>query len=123
MINVTRKEMEAIDRQREVIKNDLSTTLSFSKMNNFCKESEPINHMTTEQIVLAWHGYVEVEPEIVSFNIAKKALLEGKKVFWYFTSGISGRANLMLSDSLDIYGELTFEDLFNGKFTIEGDNR
>ena len=123
MVKVTREQMNAVRRQMGKINMSLNILIGYARVGEFSGESSPINHMSVEQIVLAWHGYVEVEPELVSFNIAKKALLEGKKVFWYFTSGISGRANLMLSDSLDIYGELTFEDLFNGKFTIEGDNR
>ena len=122
MIKVTKKEMEAIERQREVIKNDLSTALRFSKMNNFCERSEPINNMTTEQIVLAWHGHVEIEKEYVSFYEAMRASNEGKKAL-FNVRNLTYELYPNHEISKTWAAKYSLLDLFNGKFTIEGDNQ
>ena len=121
-VTVTKSQMEAIERQREVVKNDLSTTLSFSKMNNFCKGSEPINNMTTEQIVLAWHGHVEVEKEYVSFDEAMKIYDEGHLVSFHHKIGskITGPFGNKLKDAR--LGDYSLDTLRKGNWMIEGDN-
>ena len=120
MIKVTKKEMEAIERQREVIKNDLSATLSFSKMNMFCDGSEPINNMTTEQIVLAWHGYTEIEKEYATFDEAMKAYDDGHLVSFHPKPGskITGSFGERLKDVW--LGGYSLDTLRKGKWSIEG---
>jgi len=125
-ITVTKSQMEAIERQREVVKNDLSTTLSFSKMKNFCAASEVINFMSTEQIVLAWHGYAGVENEYVSFDEAMKALKDEKNtVHFHFADDVIEIWNeRQVNDSMQNNSsvEIYWRDLVNGKWSIKGDN-
>jgi len=123
MIKVTKKEMEAIERQREVIKNDLSTTLSFSKMNIFCGVSEAINLMSEEQIVLAWHGHAEVEPEYVSFDEAMKAHDDGSLVSFHPREGskITESLGKRLKDAW--LGNYSLKQLRKGNWSIEGGNQ
>jgi len=122
MIKVTKKEMEAIEHQREVVKINLSATLSFSKMNNFCKGSKPINNMTTEQIVLAWHGHAEIEKEYVSFDEAMKAYDNGHLVSFHPKQGVKTTVSFENKLKDNWLGDYSLKELTKGIWSIEGDN-
>jgi len=86
---VTEKEMEAIKDQRDCLKRSLNTVIKASFYENitFLEQSEPLNRMSAEQIVLAWHGHIKVEQNFVSFDEAMVASDEGKTVYFHSEDG------------------------------------
>ena len=121
-VMVTKAEMEAIKRQKDC-KVTLNAVLIFLKNHKSNQEiNKPISGMSVEQIVLAWHGYVEVEQEFVSFEEAYKARKEGKRVLF-----IIGNRRVIFMTNVKLegcfLGSLTMDELFNGKFIVEGDNQ
>ena len=120
-ITVTKVQMEAIEGCRDN-KESLNGTLSFARGKAFGGSCVCINDMTVEQIVLAWHGYVEVEQELVSLEEAYKARKEGKRVLF-----IIGNRRVIFMTNVKLegcfLGSLTMDELFNGKFIVEGDNQ
>ena len=89
---------------------------------NFCGGSEVINFMSEEQIVLAWHGYAEIEKEYVSFNEALKANSEGKRVLFH---DCGTKFELYPDEAIEKnwLGGYSLYTLYAGKWTIEGDNQ
>ena len=122
MVKVTREQMNAVRRQMGKINMSLNILIGYARVGEFSGESSPINHMSVEQIVLAWHGYVKVEPDYVSFDEAFKANSEGKRVLFHDCGS-----------KFDLYPDAPIEKtwmggyslytLYEGKWTIEGDNQ
>jgi len=123
-VTVTKKEMTAIKVQRDlyvkVLKNVISSLIRGGK---FHSESAPLNDMSLERIVLAWHGYAEVENEYVSFYEAMKAHDDGSLVSFHPKEGskITGMLRCKLKENW--FGNYTLNELRNGKWSIEGGNR
>ena len=126
-VTVTKKEMEAIERQKVMSDMKLKYALGHAREKNFCAASESINSMSEEQIVLAWHGHIEVSPEYVSFDEAMKALKdEENTVHFYFADDVIEIWNeRQVNDSMQNNSsvEIYWRDLVNGKWSIEGDNQ
>ena len=79
--------------------------------------------MSVEQIVLAWHGYAEIEKEYASFDEAMKASDEEKIVDFYSKEGNLIPVNVR-SKLKDIYlSDYSLRDLREGKFIIGDENR
>jgi len=121
-VTVTKSQMEAIERQKVISDMKLKHVLGHARDKNFCDESEAINLMSEEQIVLAWHGHAEVEPEYVYFFEAFKARKEGKKVLFH----INGFTyELYPNDIIEKTwaNRCSLTDLVEGKWSIEVDNQ
>ena len=124
-VTVTKAQMETI-RQCKRFAGTYNLAFITNKDNDFLCWAKPLNKMTIEQIVLAWHGYAEVEPDYVCFDEAVKAGKEGKDITFHWEKSKYkitsqnliewGLRNLSVSD----HGLL---NLVDGKWTIEGDNR
>jgi len=125
-VTVTELQMNAIKRLRDDIGKSLENVIAYARGNNFCGSSELINLMSTEQIVLAWHGHVEVEKEYVSFDEAMKALKDEKNtVHFHFADDVIEIWNeRQVNDSMQNNSsvEIYWRDLVNGKWSIKGDN-
>ena len=129
-VTVTKLQMDAIKKWRDGFGESLEILIAYARVNNLRGTSEPINLMSIEQIVLAWHGYADVEPDFVDFDEAMKALSKRETIYYHYTATtIFGEA---LEKTLKInFGmkpsyfnpAITLEDLVKGKFTIEGDNK
>ena len=121
-VKVTKLQMEAIKRQRDDVGESLKTVLAYVRVKNFCGGGEPINFMSEEQIVLAWHGHVEIENEYVSFDEAMKAHDNGDLVSFQISQHfkITESHHRKLKDSW--LGGYSLNDLRKGKWSIEGDN-
>lgn len=128
MIKVTREQMEVVKRVQTHSALERVLEVIWDRNDKFLDEYTPLNDMTVEQIVLAWHGHVEVEPEFVSFDEAMKALRNGKAVFFRgnkkdWAEKISPIQVLHTNiRNLEIGGQGLL-DLLDGKWTIEGDNK
>ena len=120
-VTVTKLQMEAIERQRDDIGESLKTVLDYVRVNNFCSGSEPMNLMSEEQIVLAWHGYAEIEKEYVSFYEALKAFEKGEKIIVYHKSGKTSWFSKIL-DQTEREASPSFHEIINLKWSIVGDN-
>lgn len=123
MIKVTREEMKAIEEIKQWSTYTTEKILSVigDKNDKFWGIYEPLNDMSTEQIVLAWHGHVEVEPEYISFNEAMGFLKCGKKVKAHYGVG-KGFDIIHIHNPLDKFTGVHFKDLLNSKFTIVDEN-
>ena len=121
-VTVTKKEMEAIERQKVMSDMKLKHALGHAREKNFCGASEAINLMSEEQIVLAWHGHAEVEPEYVGFEEAVKARREGKRVLLH---AIDRKVLFRTSVRLDsgFIGTLTINELISSKYEIVKDDK
>jgi len=122
-ITVTKLQMEAIKRQKVISDMKLKHVLGHAREKNFCGVSEAINLMSEEQIVLAWHGYAEVENEYFSFDEAMKAYDKGHLVSFHPKRGskitVSFRERLK-----DVWlGDYSLNDLRKGEWSIEGENQ
>ena len=125
-VTVTREQMEVV----KIIKaaSSLKTALSskVDKNDRFVNKYKIFNEMSIEQIVLAWHGYAEIEKEYVSFDEAMKALKdEENTVHFYFADDVIEIWNeRQVNDSMQNNSsvEIYWRDLVNGKWSIEGDN-
>ena len=119
-IRVTKLQMDAINRQRDDVGRSLKTVIAYVRVKNFCGGGEVINFMSEEQIVLAWHGYAEVETKYVSFDEAMKARDDGSLVSFYPKEGskITGMLRCKLKENW--FGNHTLNELRNGKWSIEG---
>ena len=122
-ITVTRKQMDAIKRQRDEYKESLKSVLYHLKMKNFCTTSEVINIMSEEQIVLAWHGYAEVELEYVSFDEAMKAHDSGDGINFHPEEGSKVPVTFKITLKHCCISDYSLNDLRKGKWSIEGDNK
>ena len=122
-VTVTKLQMDAIEGCRDEYKASLRTVLDHAELEIFCKEGEPINNMTTEQIVLAWYGHAEVEPDFVDFDEAMRAKLEGKKVNFHPQDFKTIEVNGDLSLSKTRLADYSLNELFISRFTIKGDNQ
>ena len=122
-VTVTRKQMEAVELEKCEGNMSVKNILYHASISNFCDGSELINFMTTEQIVLAWHGYTEIEKEYVSFDEAMKVYDEGHLVSFHPKRGskITGSFGNKLKDAW--LGDYSLDALRNGKWSIEGDNQ
>ena len=120
-ITVTKLQMDAIERQKVISDMKLKHVLGHAREKNFCAASEPINFMSEEQIVLAWHGHVEVEPEYVYFFEAFKARKEGKKVLFHSNARIY---ELYPNDTIENTwaNRFSLTDLVEGEWSIEGED-
>ena len=122
---VTEKEMEAIKDQRDCLKRSLNTVIKASFYENitFLEQSEPLNRMSAEQIVLAWHGHIKVEQNFVSFDEAMVASDEGKTV--YFHSEYDCVKRIKQYEALNVVlmhleiNDETLMGLLRGKWSIE----
>ena len=122
-ITVTKLQMDAIERQKVISDMKLKHVLGHAREKNFCAASEPMNLMSEEQIVLAWHGYAGVENEYVSFDEAMKVYGDGHLVSFHpkIGSKINGSFGNKLKDAW--LGDYSLDALRNGKWSIEGDNQ
>lgn len=122
MIKVTRKQMDTINQCKEFqgTYNLKFITDCIVKGDDFLTWAQPLNGMTVEQIVLAWHGHVEVEPNFVSFDEAMKARKEGFIVSFHHSAKqvIIGPFKInILKDGM--LGHFTLDELLDGKWTVE----
>ena len=66
-VTVTKAEMKAIELRRDKHHERLNELLMFKQKNDLndfeTGISRQLNFMSIEQIVLAWHGYAEIENE------------------------------------------------------------
>lgn len=121
MVKVTSKQMGAINAIRITYTLKMVLNVIGDKLNNFTDHYKVLNYMTIEQIVLAWHGHAEVEPEFVSFDEAMRAKREGKIVKFHPSDIKTIQVNSALSLFNTKISSYSLDELFNGKFTIEGD--
>ena len=82
-VTVTKVEMNAISLVRDSQASDLDFVLNHSRQEMHKGVREPLNFMSLEQIVLAWHGYAEVEPDFVGFEEAMRALKNGIDTYYH----------------------------------------
>ena len=132
-ITVSKKQMAAVNlikRDKLYSLEELINTLVEDGLLIFSNDRSGINNMTTEQIVLAWHGYAEVEPEFVSFDEAKKALedekhvtceFNNKKYEYYMFDGIVFSKNMKRNTGTLIEWYDIWDQIFFGKWSIAGD--
>ena len=123
-ITVTKLQMEAIKRQRDGVGESLKTVLAYVRAKNFYGGCESINFMSEEQIVLAWHGYAEIEKEYVSFYEAMKAHDDGSLVSFHPKRGSKITVTESLGKRLkDAWlGNYSLNDLRKGEWSIEVGN-
>jgi len=122
-ITVTKSQMEAIKRQKVISDMKLKYALGHAREKNFCRVSEAINLMSEEQIVLAWHGYAEIEPKYVSFDEAMKAHDDGSLVSFHPKRGSKitvSHQSILKSSWL---GDYSLKALREGKWSIERGNQ
>ena len=130
-VTVTKAEMNAVKEQRDRYKRNLNEVIKIAlgksaEYGKFCEGSEPLNYMSTEQIVLAWHSHVEVIPNIkyVQMGEAMVASDKGETVYFHSEYGDVKRIkpteaiNVSIAD-MEINNE-TLMDLLRGKWSIEG---
>ena len=118
-VTVTESQMGSIKRQRDEYGWHLEEVLEIKQNGKFKKESNrSLNEMSIEQIVLAWYGHVNVEPEKVDFFEAMKALKVGKAVMLHQKDCPE---TTLFRDwyKLESREGLLFSDLFKGNWTIE----
>jgi len=121
-VTVTKLQMDAIKRRKGEYKESLRTVLGLMKRKAFSGGSEVINIMSEEQIVLAWHGYAEIEKEYATFDEAMKAYDDGHLVSFHpkIGSEITGSLGERLKDVW--LGGYSLDTLRKGKWSIEGGN-
>ena len=119
---VTKAQMEAV----RLIKTDgnysFETLIGMLVKNgelNFAFERSPINDMGLERIVLAWHGYVNVEPNIVSFDEAMVASDEGKGINFHPEEGSKVPVTFKIALKLCSISDYSLKALREGKWSIE----
>jgi len=122
-VTVTKKEMEAIERQKVISDMKLKHALGHARDKNFCGASEAINLMSEEQIVLAWHGHAEIEKEYVSFDEAMKAYGDGRLVSFHPKKGLKITGSFVNKLKDNWLGDYSLNYLIEGKWSIEGDNQ
>jgi len=124
-VTVTYEQMAAIEEQRdrykrhlnEVIKIVLGESEGYVK---FCEGSEPLNYMSVEQIVLAWHNCVETLPKDVLFSEVIQLITEGKNVSFHFNDKVINFSDkLLISAIAEHVYNIKFVDLINGKWSIQ----
>ena len=116
-VTVTKVQLEAVERLRNVFGTSLNDVIKYSIRKNFIGFSEPLYHMSVEQIVLAWHGHAEVELEYVCFDEAVKARREGKRVLLHaINRKVLFRTNERLNSCF--IGNLTIDELLSSKYEI-----
>ena len=123
-VTVTKVEMEAIEEQRDVATRSLDNVINFYIHEGFIEGDAPLNEMSIEQIVLAWHGYAEVElVEYVGFDEAMKAHDNGSLVSFHPKEGskITVLHQVILKSSR--LGNYSLRSLKEGIWSIEGDNQ
>jgi len=125
-VTVTKLQMDAIEGCKDN-KESLNETLSFARGKVFGGSCVCINNMTTEQIVLAWHGHADVGPEYVCFDEAMRALSKDITIYYHYTITVLGEVInkcLMINfeTPLSYFGDIEWGDLVKGKWSIEGDN-
>jgi len=116
-VTVTKAEMKAVE-----LKRDRGISLDNVIKYYFGGAGTPLHHMSIEQIVLAWHGYAEVDPEFVSFEEAFRARKEGKKVLFH----INGLTYYLCPNKIIEKTWVTrysLSELVEGIWLIEGGNR
>ena len=126
-VTVTKLQMDAIEGCKDN-KESLNETLSFARGKVFGGSCVCINNMTTEQIVLAWHGYAKVEPNFVDFEEAMRALSKRGTIYYHYTVPLlfeEGDLEKTLKINFDMKPSYfdsvtTWGDLVKGKFTTEG---
>ena len=128
-VTVTKAEMEAIEIQRDKWNHYLKVVLEFKQNGNFRNEvNRSLNEMTIEQIVLAWHGYAEIEPEYAGFDEAMKALSKGETTYYHYTlpslfdgeEGLEKTLKINLGMKPSYFGSaMTWEDLVKARFMIK----
>ena len=124
-VTVTKEQMDTIEKIKANSRTNLQSVLKFATEGLYSRNGfKSMNDMTAEQIVLAWHGYVEVETEFVSFDQAMQAGKKGKDIILHWENDKYRITSQYLIESclrnLSVcdHGLL---DLVDGKFTIEGD--
>ena len=122
-VTVTKKEMEAIESVKDNPVCELKYVLKHARQGLYGATGKPLNEMSEEQIVLAWHGHAEVEKEYVSFDEAMKAYDKGHLVSFHPKRGskITESLGNRLKDGW--LGNYSLKDLRKGKWSIEGDNQ
>ena len=120
-VTVTKAQMEVVNITKGEMSLEKVLVISFDKNDRFINKYKILNSMTAEQIVLAWNGRAEVEPEFISFDEAYKARKEGKRVLL-----LVGNRRVLFMTNVKLegcfLGSLTMDELFNGKFIVEGAN-
>ena len=120
-VTVTKKEMEAIESVKDNPVCELKYVLKNARQGLYGAAGKPLNEMSEEQIVLAWHGYAEIEKEYVSFDEAMKARKEGKKVLFHSNARIY---ELYPNDTIENTwaNRFSLTDLVEGEWSIEGED-
>ena len=113
-ITVTKSQMEAIEHQR-----DCGISLDNVIKYYFGGAGTPLQHMSIEQIVLAWHGYAEVEKEYVTFDEAMKAHDEGCLVSFHPKEGSKITESFLNRLKDGWLGGYSLKELMKGNWTID----
>ena len=121
-ITVSKKQMEEVMKYKGIRGLSLSDMLYHAGSKNFCGGSKIINGMTLEKIVLAWHGYAEIEKEYATFDEAMKAHDNGDLVSFHHdgNSKITESHQRKLKDSW--LGNFSLDEFRKGKWSIKGGN-
>ena len=114
--------MEAIESVKDNPVCELKYVLKHARQGLYGATGKPLNEMSEEQIVLAWHGHAEVEKEYVSFDEAMKAYDKGHLVS--FHPKIGTKLTVSFRERLkDVWlGDYSLNDLRKGKWSIEVGN-
>ena len=123
-ITVTKLQMDAIKAIKNFWFYDLNILIKRNVDGykwDFNNKRNEINSMTAEQIILAWHGYAEIEKEYVSFYEALKAFEKGEKIIVYHTSGKTSWFSKIL-DQTEREASPSFHEMINLKWSIEVGN-
>jgi len=123
-VTVTKKEMEAIESVKDNPVCELKYVLKHARQGLYGATGKLLNEMSEEQIVLAWHGYAEVENEYVSFDEAMKAHDDGSLVSFHPKRGSKITVTESLGKRLkDAWlGNYSLNDLRKGEWSIEVGN-
>jgi len=122
-ITVSKQQMEAVNlikRDKLYSLEELINTLVEDGLLIFSNDRSGINDMSTEQIVLAWHGHIEVSPEYVSFDEAMKAYDKGHLVSFHPKRGSKITVSHQSVLKGNWLGDYSLKGLREGEWSIEG---
>ena len=116
MVKVTYDQMKAINSQKHDWKVSLDGVLSHRKEKQYQNAYACINDMTLEQIVLAWHDHVEVEPKEVGFFEAMRCLKDGYAVKFNDSNWFTNTYDL---EDSSIASWTEWKELLDGKWQVK----
>lgn len=120
VVTVTKEQQEKInDCKRVQGTYPINKVIEMSLNRDFLNWAETLNDMTPEQIVLAWHGHVEVEPEYVNLEEAIRADVKGDIVHFHPNKKSQLTFNSRESLKCSWLSEFSLKELLEGKYTIK----